>query len=297
MDIVRYVRMLVCRQRDRIVRSTSAISMLRERVRRTACRLCDSQKLNHICTFSSAVSVSEPVFPPAAKESNGIHVNCCLQFSTRILLSTGNRRMEFTRARSAQFKQIARAHGGEFGRWMALVVAMAHLWSKFTKCLRPSEGAFDTPAPLPPNVGPSSAQCRRVIRYYYVVAITTSRKRRGLPSPLRPLALFNYRSLIRASLCRCASASRFIPLLDLSQRPGELPAHNECNVDNEISPVAIIDLPTTRYAVLYLRGFLDEERDRGGRKTPRRINRRALPSKVRSRLQLDFIYGFYSECI
>lgn len=34
-----------------------------------------------------------------------------------------------------------------------LVAAMAHLWSKFTKCLRPSEGAFD-PRPLP------SPECR-----------------------------------------------------------------------------------------------------------------------------------------
>lgn len=37
---------------------------------------------------------------------------------------------------------------------------MAHLWSKFTKCLRPSKGASD-PGPLPsPNAVPLSAQCR-----------------------------------------------------------------------------------------------------------------------------------------
>jgi len=58
-----------------------------------------------------------------------------------------------------------------------LVATMAHLWSKFTKCLRPSKGASD-PGPLPsPNVVPPSAQCR-AIRYYYVVVITTSRKQR-----------------------------------------------------------------------------------------------------------------------
>lgn len=56
---------------------------------------------------------------------------------------------------------------------------MAHLWSKFTKCLRPSEGAFDPGLCHPRALPPSSAQCR-VIRYYYIVAITTSRKQRGL---------------------------------------------------------------------------------------------------------------------
>jgi len=58
-----------------------------------------------------------------------------------------------------------------------LVAAMAHLWSKFTKCLQSSEGASD-PGPLPtPNVAPPSAQCC-IIRHYFIVVIIISRKQR-----------------------------------------------------------------------------------------------------------------------
>lgn len=81
-----------------------------------------------------------------------------------------------------------------------LVAAMAHLWSKFTKCLRPSEGASDPdPLPSPPNVVPPSAQCH-VIRYYYVVAITTSRKQRD-PSSFHLSFALCLACLLLLSLC------------------------------------------------------------------------------------------------
>jgi len=75
-----------------------------------------------------------------------------------------------------------------------LVAAMAHLWSKFTKCLQPSEGASD-PGPLPsPNVAPPSAQC--CIRHYFIVVIIISRKQRRS---------FLFSSIVRSSPCSCIS--------------------------------------------------------------------------------------------
>lgn len=67
-----------------------------------------------------------------------------------------------------------------------LVAAMAHLWSKFTKCLRASEGAYNPDVvlatPLEPRI-PRGEEAREtvqccVIRYYYIVAITISRNQR-----------------------------------------------------------------------------------------------------------------------
>lgn len=77
-----------------------------------------------------------------------------------------------------------------------LVAAMAHLWSKFTKCLRASEGASNpdkvlaTPFGTYPTrkrdreAGEREMVQRRVIRYYYIVAITISRRQRPSSNPL-----------------------------------------------------------------------------------------------------------------
>lgn len=98
-----------------------------------------------------------------------------------------------------------------------LVAAMAHLWSKFTKCLRPSKGASD-PGPLPsPNVVPLSAQCH-VIRHYYVVVITTSRKQRDpssfyLSFALRLSPLFMPRSNPYFICLRSSERSQVLPLV------------------------------------------------------------------------------------
>lgn len=70
-----------------------------------------------------------------------------------------------------------------------LVAAMAHLWSKFTKCLRASEGAYNPDVvlatPFEPRI-PRGEEAREtvqccVIRYYYIVAITISRNQRPFP--------------------------------------------------------------------------------------------------------------------
>lgn len=78
-----------------------------------------------------------------------------------------------------------------------LVAAMAHLWSKFTKCLRASEGASNPDKVLATPFGTYPTRekdrdrdrrremiQRRVIRYYYIVAITISRKQRPSSNPL-----------------------------------------------------------------------------------------------------------------
>jgi len=103
-----------------------------------------------------------------------------------------------------------------------LVAAMAHLWSKFTKCLRPSKGAFNPGLYHPRTLRPSSVQCR-VIRYYYVVAITASRRSNEVhPLFIYPFILrsthpsFLYRAQIRVSLfCNLPNKPRASALIML----------------------------------------------------------------------------------
>lgn len=66
-------------------------------------------------------------------------------------------------------------------------------------------------------------------------------------------------------------------------------------VDNEISCVEIIDLRRGAMRRPLFMGvpFVGAR----SAKDARRINRRSLPNKVHSRVQLDLIYGFYSGCI
>lgn len=67
------------------------------------------------------------------------------------------------------------------------------------------------------------------------------------------------------------------------------------NIMFRIFSVKIIDnLPMMRCIVFCLWEPLGEARSA---KVAERINRRSLPNKVCSSLQLDFIYGFYLECI
>lgn len=121
-----------------------------------------------------------------------------------------------------------------------LVAAMAHLWSKFTKCLRPSKGASDL-GPLPsPNVVPPSAQCR-VIRHYYVVVITISRKRDPSSFHLSFALLPNFFSLRHVYIC--ISSVRDLPT-NLKAFP-----LNEYSVDNKIFPTWIID---AMYCLLFM---------------------------------------------
>lgn len=172
-----------------------------------------------------------------------------------------------------------------------LVVAMAHLWSKFTKCLRPSEGASD-PRSLPsPNVGSSSAQCR-VIRYYYTVAITTSRKQRGLPPPLQP-------SFARSSaLFVPRSSAAFLFFYDLSQQPGRAFAQiMNITLITKYRPLRL-SIFRRRDTLSFIYESSSTERDR--RKTPGELIAVRYPTKYTSAynwiLFMDFIQNVY-RCI
>lgn len=100
-----------------------------------------------------------------------------------------------------------------------MVVAMAHLWSKFTKCLRSSKGASD-PGLLPsPNVVPSAHNAAP-----FAIITSLLSPPRGSNEILPP---FIYRSLFRStspsfvlrsqirisSLCNLPSESKILPLI------------------------------------------------------------------------------------
>lgn len=126
-----------------------------------------------------------------------------------------------------------------------LVAAMAHLWSKFTKCLRSSKGASD-PGPLPsPNVVPPAHNAAS-----FAIITSLLSPPRGSNEILPP---FIYRPLFASSaLPLLLSCHVQIISLRSSERVKNSSACNEYNVDNKIFPAEIIDLPTMRCVVFYL---------------------------------------------
>lgn len=143
-----------------------------------------------------------------------------------------------------------------------LVAAMAHLWSKFTKCLRPSEGAFD-PGFCHPRALPFERTMPRHSlllhrRYHHLAEATRSPPLHLLCTLRLSFALSPYHSFISLSLSLFLvsrddrSKPRFI--FPQSPEPTGTPGRNEYkHADNEISSVEIIDLPAARcLAVFYL---------------------------------------------
>lgn len=164
-----------------------------------------------------------------------------------------------------------------------LVAAMAHLWSKFTKCLRPSKGASD-PGALP-ECCPSECTMPRhsplLCRCYHHLAETTR---------------FLFSSTVHSSP-RSSTSSLFVPRSNLY----DLPKQSKALLPLIMNVTLITKYFSSRSSifqqcdvVFYLLESLGKARSA---KVAERINCRSLPNKVCSRLQLDFIYGFYSECI
>lgn len=130
---------------------------------------------------------------------------------------------------------------------------MAHLWSKFTKCLRPSKGASD---PIPeccpsertmPRHSPLLRRC-----YHHLAA--------------RNLPLFIYRSLLYLVSFYAAFKSVF-HLSAISRAIEGSSAYNEYNVDKKIFPAEIIYLRTMRCdALSFIYGNPSVKHDR--RKLP-----------------------------
>lgn len=122
-----------------------------------------------------------------------------------------------------------------------LVATMAHLWSKFTKCLRPSKGALAIPVLCHPRM--LSLRAHNAASFAIITSLLSPpRGSNGDPSSFHlsfalrlvclPLFSLYYVHICISSLCNLPSNLKLFRLC------------NEYNIDNKIFLAQIINLPT-----------------------------------------------------